>query len=72
MTKFKKGWLNVHKVNTKENWADIFTNPLPKTQFCILRDKLMGWLLPQKQTIHPNFPPTAAVATLAFSPRPQK
>jgi hypothetical protein len=29
-------------------------------------------LLPQKQTIHPNFPPTAAVATLAFSPRPQK
>jgi hypothetical protein len=42
-TKSKKGWLDVHKVNPKDNWADIFTKLLPHPQFCILRAAMMGW-----------------------------
>jgi hypothetical protein len=34
----KKGWLNIQKVDTKENWADILTKPLPQPQFCILHN----------------------------------
>lgn len=37
-----KGWLSVHKVDTKRNWSDIFTKPLPRVQFEILRNQLMG------------------------------
>jgi hypothetical protein len=67
-----KGWLQVHKVDTKENWADIFTKPLPRPQFILLRDELMGWQRPRKRTIHPNFIPPNAAAALAYNQHPRK
>ena len=38
-----QGWLKVKKIDTKVNWADIFTKPLPRPQFEFLRDAMMGW-----------------------------
>ena len=35
--------ITVEHISTKEQMADIFTKPLPKPQFSILRDELMGW-----------------------------
>jgi hypothetical protein len=39
----KQGACVVKKIDTKENWADIFTKPLPKPVFEYLRRKMMGW-----------------------------
>jgi hypothetical protein len=52
------GWLTVKKVASKDNWADIFTKPLPKPQFCLLRDELMGW---SPRRIVPISPPDGPV-----------
>jgi hypothetical protein len=38
----KNGDCVVTKIDTKENWADIFTKPLPKAVFEYLRRQLMG------------------------------
>ena len=35
--------ITVEHISTKEQIADIFTKPLPKHQFCKLRDPLMSW-----------------------------
>jgi hypothetical protein len=67
-----KGWLQVHKVDTKENWADIFTKLLPRPQFFILWGELMGWTKPRKRTVHPGFIPPQAAAALAYHKPPQK
>ena len=34
--------VNIQKIPTKDNLADIFTKPLPRAQFCSLRDRLFG------------------------------
>jgi hypothetical protein len=70
----KKGWLNVQKVDTKENWADIFTKPLPKPQFCVLCDELMGGSAPRKRSrqsiigIPAHAVPKHAAAAFAWTP----
>ena len=38
-----KKLITVEHVSTKNQLADIFTKPLPKSQFCILRQKIMTW-----------------------------
>ena len=43
--------ITVEHISTKDQLADIFTKPLPKTQFNILRDKLMGWWSSQSCSI---------------------
>jgi hypothetical protein len=65
----KKGWLDIHKVNMKDNSADIFTKPLPRPQFCILHDQMMGWTPRLKGTPPcPDFStPATAAATLAHT-----
>jgi len=35
--------LAVTKIDTKKNWSDIFTKPVPDPQFSTLRDEMMGW-----------------------------
>ena len=35
--------ITVEHVSTKEQLADIFTKPLPRVQYCKLRDRLMTW-----------------------------
>ena len=35
--------INIEHVSTKDQIADIFTKPLPRPQFRVLRDQLMGW-----------------------------
>ena len=37
------GALEIQKIDTTQNWADIFTKPLPRTQFEFLRKQMMGW-----------------------------
>lgn len=37
------GQVVIEKIDTKFNWADIFTKPLPRTQFESLRKLMMGW-----------------------------
>ena len=39
----QNGDLKIHKIDTKEQLADIMTKGLPKETFTYLRDKLMGW-----------------------------
>ena len=39
----RKGNLEVVKVDTKENWADIFTKPLNAQSLASIRSKFMGW-----------------------------
>jgi hypothetical protein len=39
----KNGNLQILKVGTEANWADIFTKPLGKVKFTRLRYLLMGW-----------------------------
>ena len=39
----RHGTLKVEKVDTRVNWADIFTKPLVSTRFTSLRKLLMGW-----------------------------
>ena len=39
----KSGRLEIHKISTSEQTADIFTKPLASELFCYLRRKLMGW-----------------------------
>jgi hypothetical protein len=71
----KQGWLKVKKVTSKDNWADIFTKPLPKPQFCILRDDLLGWAPKRKSTLLTPIGPEAlehAAAAYATSSRPKK
>ena len=48
----RRGSLSVKKIASKDNISDIFTKPLPRPQFCALRDILMGWKRPEK----PLFP----------------
>ena len=36
------GHLEIQKINTKINWADIFTKPLPRPQFEALRKLMMS------------------------------
>ena len=38
-----KKTIMVEHISTKEQLADIFTKPLPKHQFCKLRDPIMSW-----------------------------
>ena len=38
-----KKTITVEHISTKEQLADIFTKPLPKPQFCKLRNPLMSW-----------------------------
>ena len=35
--------VEIQKINTRINWADIFTKPLPRPQFKALRKLMMGW-----------------------------
>ena len=35
--------INIEHISTKDQIADIFTKPLPRQQFRVLRDQLMGW-----------------------------
>lgn len=35
--------ITIHHVSTRDQLADIFTKPLPKAQFKVLRDQFMGW-----------------------------
>ena len=35
--------ITVAKIDTKEQIADLFTKPLPKDTFELLRKKMMGW-----------------------------
>ena len=67
----KQGWLKVRKIDTKVNWADIFTKPLPKPHFEFLRDAMMGWRTPdelkkflEKQHLNSDLPlfPKQAIA----------
>ena len=37
------GHVKIEKIDTKFNWADIFTKPLPRPQFEALRKLMMGW-----------------------------
>jgi hypothetical protein len=37
------GHVQIEKIDTKINWADIFTKPLPRPQFEVLRKLMMGW-----------------------------
>jgi hypothetical protein len=37
------GAITIHKVNTTEQQADIFTKPFPQSIFEYLRKLLMGW-----------------------------
>ena len=39
----KKGIIQIHSIDTKEQTADIFTKPLSADLFKYLRGKLMGW-----------------------------
>lgn len=39
----QNGELKIHKIDTKEQLADIMTKGLPRETFTYLRDKLMGW-----------------------------
>jgi hypothetical protein len=71
----EQGWLTVHKVASKDNWADIFTKPLPKPQFCLLRDDLLGWAAKRKSPPPPIDGPVVpehAAAAFAHSSRPRK
>ena len=42
--------INVRHISTKDQLADIFTKPLPRSQFIILRDRFMGWSGPVLHT----------------------
>jgi hypothetical protein len=70
----KKGWLNVQKVGTEDNWADTFT----QAKFCILCDKLMGWSNPRKRSRQsiPGIPahavPEHAAAAFAHASSPNR
>lgn len=35
--------LTVQRIDTKDQWADIFTKPLPTETFEFLRKKILGW-----------------------------
>ena len=35
--------INIEHISTKDQIADIYTKPLPRQQFRVLRDQLMGW-----------------------------
>jgi hypothetical protein len=37
--------ITIEHISTKKQIADMFTKPLARTQFCKLRDRLMGWPL---------------------------
>jgi hypothetical protein len=37
------GHVKIEKIDTKINWADIFTKPLARPQFEALRKLMMGW-----------------------------
>ncbi len=39
----RNGNLRILKVNSEQNWADIFTKPLGRVKFEKLRQLLMGW-----------------------------
>ena len=39
----KNKTISVEYISTKDQLADIFTKPLPKPQFCKLRDALLCW-----------------------------
>ena len=75
------GWLQIKKINTKVNWADIFTKPLPKPHFEFLRDAMMGWKTSEElheylhtQHLDEDLPlyPSHAVAAYAILPTNSK
>ena len=35
--------ISIEHISTKHQLGDLFTKPLPKPQFCKLRDIIMGW-----------------------------
>ena len=39
----RKGKIKLEVINTKVQIADIFTKPLPKNQFQVLRKLFLGW-----------------------------
>jgi hypothetical protein len=70
----EQGWLKVSKVASKDNWADIFTKPLPKPQFCLLRDDLLGWKSAKSPPLQDDGPEVSehATAAIALSSHPDK
>ena len=39
----EKGLISIEHVPSRDQLADMFTKPLPRHQFCHLRDKIMSW-----------------------------
>ena len=39
----EKGLISIEHVPSRDQLADIFTKPLPRHQFCHLRDQIIGW-----------------------------
>jgi hypothetical protein len=44
-----KKTITIKQISTKEQIADMFTNPLPRSQFTKLRNRLMTWSSPSSQ-----------------------